>query len=84
MPSPVLYSKEALKDIKKLDNIVKKKLARAIERYSDSPLVHAKKLSLPGRKLYRWRTGNYRIIFDFLGKTIRILRVGHRREIYER
>ncbi|PIZ66640.1 hypothetical protein COY15_00630 [Candidatus Roizmanbacteria bacterium CG_4_10_14_0_2_um_filter_39_12] len=31
---------------------------------------------------YRWRIGNYRIVFDIDGKNIVILRVGHRREIY--
>ena len=33
---------------------------------------------------YRFRMGNYRVIFDIEGKDIVILRVGHRREIYKR
>lgn len=83
MSSKVLYSKEATKDIKKLDSVVKKKLAKAIEKYSKNPLENAKRLSLPGETLYKWRAGSYRIIFDISGKTIRVLRAGHRRDIYK-
>lgn len=31
---------------------------------------------------YRFRIGDYRIIFDIEGEEIVILRIGHRREIY--
>lgn len=33
---------------------------------------------------YRFRTGDYRVIFDIEGKDIVILRAGHRKEIYKR
>ncbi len=33
---------------------------------------------------YKFRIGDYRIIFDIEDKDIVILRVGHRREIYKR
>lgn len=31
---------------------------------------------------YRFRIGNFRIIFDLAGKDIVVLRVGHRRDVY--
>lgn len=33
---------------------------------------------------YRFRIGDYRVVFDLEGDQIVILRVGHRREIYKR
>ena len=33
---------------------------------------------------YRFRVGDYRIIFDIEEKDIIVLRVGHRRELYKR
>ncbi len=31
---------------------------------------------------YRFRVGDYRVIFDLEGEEIVVLRVGHRKEIY--
>jgi mRNA interferase RelE/StbE len=33
---------------------------------------------------YRFRIGDYRVIFDIEGKDIVVLRVGHRRDIYKK
>jgi mRNA interferase RelE/StbE len=33
---------------------------------------------------YRFRIGDYRVVFDLEGDEIVILRVGHRRDIYRR
>lgn len=84
MTFQVLYSKRAVKDIQKLDPVTKKKLGKAIERYSKNPIANAKRLTSSLLGQYRWRAGSYRIIFDLNGNRIEILRVGHRREIYER
>jgi mRNA interferase RelE/StbE len=80
----IIYSKSAAKDIRKLDSVTKKKLGRAIERYSQNPQGHAKKLISSKIGQYRWRAGSYRIVFDLSGKTIQVLRLGHRREIYKK
>ena len=79
----LLYSRSAAHDIKKLDSVAKKKIKKKIEIYSRKPLVYAKKLIDPRIGTYRWRVGNYRVIFDIDGKNIVILRIGHRREIYK-
>lgn len=77
------YSKTAVKEIRKLDSVTKKKLQRKIEQYIKDPIVHAKKLTNSELGEYRWRVGNYRIVFDLKRNTIIILRVGHRKEIYK-
>jgi mRNA interferase RelE/StbE len=47
-------------------------------------LRFAEKLSDPILGEYRFRIGDYRVIFDIQEDEIIILRVGHRREIYKR
>lgn len=82
MSHKILYTKSALTDIKKLDNVIKKRLGKKLEIYSMDTLSFAKKLENSSIGSYRWRIGNYRIIFDIDGKNIVILRVRHRRESY--
>jgi len=80
----IVYSKNALKDVKKLDSIIKKKIGKTILRYSKNPLHYATKLTSSEIGMYRWRAGNYRIIFDLKGKRIDVLKIGHRRDIYKK
>ena len=81
----LVYSKNAAKEISKLDNLVKRKIKEAIEtKLLTDPLVNSLKLQdfeVNGAR--RLRVGNYRIIFYLDKKVIEILRVGHRREIYK-
>ena len=83
MSYKLVYTKTAAKDISKLDTIAKKKIKRKIEEYSKNPLFHSKKLINPKIGTYRWRIGNFRIVFDIDAKNIVVLRIGHRREIYK-
>lgn len=82
MAYELIYTKRAQKDIKKLDRVAQKKLAKALKRLAQRPFFYAQKLMLPQLGGYRFRIGDYRVIFDIDGKKIVILRVGHRREIY--
>ncbi|MDP2637947.1 MAG: type II toxin-antitoxin system RelE/ParE family toxin [Candidatus Levybacteria bacterium] len=82
MAYKLLYTKSAAKDIQKLDTVVRKRLKSKLETYAKNPLFYAKKLTDSSLGTYRWRIGNYRIIFDIDINTIVILRVRHRREIY--
>ncbi|MBU2632725.1 type II toxin-antitoxin system RelE/ParE family toxin [Patescibacteria group bacterium] len=83
MPYKLLYTATAAKDIKKLDVIAKKRIGKKIKEYSINPLSTSKRLAHSSIGTYRWRIGNYRIIFDIDNKNIVILRIGHRREIYK-
>jgi len=83
MAYQILYTKSAFKDIQKLDSVVKKKIKNKIEIYSKNPLFYGKKLLSPKLGSYRWRAGNYRVVFDIDREKIVILRIGHRKEIYK-
>ncbi len=76
------FTQRAVKDIEQLDTLVKKRLAKKILALQDDPIGKSKKLLNPKLGSYRYRIGDYRVIFDIAGSDIVILRVGHRKEIY--
>lgn len=78
----LIYTQRAIKDIKKLDQKVKSRLGKAILRLEDDPFGHGKALINTSQGGYRFRVGDYRVIFDLEDEEIVVLRVGHRREIY--
>ena len=83
MSYKIVYTKSAYKDIQRLDAVAKKKLKEKVAVFSKKPFSYARKLMDSKIGTYRWRAGNYRIVFDMDGKRIIILRIGHRREIYK-
>lgn len=82
MKYKLLYTKSAVKDIQKLDLVAKKKIKKKIEIFSKMPFSHSRKLINTTLGSYRWRIGNYRIVFDIDRNKIILLRIGHRRDIY--
>lgn len=80
----IIYTKRAAKDISGLAPDVKERLKEALEGYSEAPLHYARKMADPFLGNYRFRIGDYRVIFDLEGDEIVVLRVGHRRDIYRR
>jgi mRNA interferase RelE/StbE len=75
------YTNRAVKDIKRLDPGIKKRIGKSLLRYEEDPLRHAEKLTDSTLGTYRFRIGDYRVIFDIESDEIVVLRVGHRREI---
>jgi mRNA interferase RelE/StbE len=84
MKYELVYTRRAVKDIQKLDSEAKGRIGKTLLRYRDSPLIYAEKLTDSQLGTYRFRIGDYRVIFDIEGDEIVVLRVGHRREIYKR
>ena len=83
MTYEVLFSDLALKQLRKLDREMRQRIITTIERIRIRPDTYIRKLI--GDVGYRLRVGNYRVILD-IGKeqlVILILRIGHRRNVYE-
>jgi mRNA interferase RelE/StbE len=80
----LVYTERAERDIKKLDSRIKDRIGKTLLRLKEEPMRFAEKLSDPILGEYRFRIGDYRVIFDIEGNEIVVLRVGHRREIYKR
>jgi len=76
------YTKRAVKDIQSLDQLARKRLGKKLIALSKNPIKLFKKLINPDLGTYRYRIGDYRVIFDIVDEKIIILRVGHRKEIY--
>ena len=79
-----LFTESARKDIAKLDSASAAKIKDALKKYLAAPLKYAKKLTHASIGTYRFRIGDYRIIFDSEGQDIIILRVGQRQSIYRK
>ena len=78
----LVYTNRADKDIQKLSSEIKKRVGKTLLRYARDPLRYAERLRDPKLGTYRFRMGDYRVIVDFEGNDIVVLRVGHRRDIY--
>ena len=80
----LVYTRRAERDIRKFDPSVKRQIGNAIIKLANDPIGSSEKLVEPAIGTYRFRVGEYRVIFDMEGQDIIILRVGHRKEIYRR
>ena len=81
----LVYAKSVKKDLKNIDSAHLKKIKEEIEKLVDFPYIkNIKKLTHHPVSHYRLRIGDYRILFDVdsRGKTINILKIGHRKDIY--
>ncbi|MEK7087564.1 MAG: type II toxin-antitoxin system RelE/ParE family toxin [Patescibacteria group bacterium] len=78
------FKEKAAKEIDKLPPQIRKRILEKLKFYSfqENPLRFAEKLKDYEFGEYRFRIGNYRIIFDVNDKVIIILKVGHRKDIY--
>lgn len=81
MAYEILVTQKAEYDLKKFDTVVKKRIKKALIKFSSNPQFFGKRLT--GSKQYRFRIGSYRVIYEIIDKNIMILRIGHRREIYK-
>ena len=79
MPT-VKISDSAFNDISKLDVKIRARVYKAIEKLSKE-IIKPKKLK-GKEKGFKVKIGKYRILWDYTGKDINILKVGPRKNIY--
>ena len=80
----LVYTHRAIKDIRKLESVVKKRIGKTLLKYEENPLKYAVRLTESKLGTYRFRIGDYRAIFDLEENEIVVLRVGHRKDIYKK
>lgn len=80
----IIFTATAKKDITRLDSVIQKRLWKKLIEVSECADIKllAKRLVGTGTSEYRLRIGDYRVIFDLDKKTLYILRVRHRRNVY--
>ncbi|MDP3027113.1 MAG: type II toxin-antitoxin system RelE/ParE family toxin [Nanoarchaeota archaeon] len=81
MKYQILYEKEALKELDKLEPLISRRIIKKIDEMSENPSSCDIKKLKAGND-YRLRVGDYRIIFIFDRDLIKILKIGHRQQIY--
>lgn len=79
-----VFDAHALKDLRKLSPEVRKRILEKLSFFlqSPSPIIFAEHLTNYEIGTYRYRIGDYRVIFDLEDDLFVILKIGHRREIY--
>ena len=80
----ILFTQRAFKDLVGLDKKLQDRIAMQLTEYREDPLKYARKLINPKIGTYRFRIGDYRVIFDLEDEIIVILRIGHRKSIYKK
>ncbi|OGH06121.1 MAG: hypothetical protein A2W22_04415 [Candidatus Levybacteria bacterium RBG_16_35_11] len=79
----ILFVRSAERELLRLNRTLGKRIIRQIGLLKNNPYsLNSQKLE--GGNGYRVRVGNYRIIYTVnkLNKTVLIIKIGHRREIY--
>lgn len=81
----VLISSEALDDLRSINPDIALRIKNKIDTYlAQSPKKLGKQLNDKYRGLYRYRYGNYRVLYEIsiLENTIIIIRIGHCSGVY--
>ncbi len=81
----VLIDEKVLKDLRKIDKKYREKIIKTIEEKIAKDPYKGKKLLGDLSDFYRYRVGDYRIIYLIFDDRveIEIVKVGHRKEVYE-
>jgi mRNA interferase RelE/StbE len=78
------HSDVVRKDIPRLDAPTRKRIKQTIEqKLTTQPEEFAKPLAYTRTGLWSLRVGAWRVIFAMSGVELWILRIGHRREVYD-
>lgn len=89
MPYKVFYTKNARDDLRKVELRVAQRILKKIAFFvqSGNPLQFAERLRDSRLGTYRFRSGDYRAIFDldkqYSATVLMILRIKHRKDVYD-
>jgi len=80
----VILTQKAENQLKKLEKNIQERIIAVLERVRIRPEIYFQRLV--GEKLYKLRVGDYRVIADINNTKliIFIIKVGHRKNIYDK
>ncbi len=84
MTYEIIFSDKAFRQLGKLERSLQERIIAVLERVRIRPEAYVTKLV--GDPGYKLRVGDYRVIMDIDNKRLKILvlKVGHRKNIYDR
>lgn len=78
----IKWEEKALRELEKFDLLISRRIFKKIDKLKED--IFSKDVKrIKGQDNYRLRIGDYRVVFDVQEKFIRILKVGHRKNIYK-
>jgi mRNA interferase RelE/StbE len=85
MTYQVVLSPSAIRQLRKFDPDVRRRIQAVLELLAENPRPPAATRLVGGAGEWRVRTGDYRVIYEIdEGRLlVLVLRMGHRREVYE-
>jgi len=80
----IVFTHSVFQQLKKLDKKIQKRIIKKLKFFASqkNPLQFAEPLRDRRFGQFRFRIGDYRVIFDVEKEKIIILKVGHRKDIY--
>ncbi len=86
MTYQIVLAPSAARQLRKFDPDIRRRIQAVLELLAESPRPPAATQLVGGAGEWRVRTGDYRVIYEIDdGRLlILVLRMGHRREVYER
>ena len=76
------WHNEAQKELDKLDKFIARIIIKKVDELKEDPFSKDVK-RLTGRNEFRFRVGDYRVLFEIIENLIWIKKVGHRKNIYD-
>ncbi len=80
----IVYKKSVQRDLKRLSKREAHRILNQIEQELSKNAEAYPVLKGPFAGLRKYRVGDYRVIYAILGGDVLILRIGHRKDVYEK
>ena len=80
------WKHSAARERRKLPREAVLRILQAVEQLATEPYPHGVRKLVGAQHTYRIRVGDYRVVYNVVSSTliIQIVRVGHRRDVYNR
>lgn len=82
----VEWKRSAVRELRDLPKEAVERILKAVEQLSENPYPTGVRKLVGAEHTYRLREGNYRILYTITARSmvVEIIRVGHRKDIYNR
>ena len=86
MTYQIVLAPSSARQLRKFDPDIRRRIQAVLELLAENPRPPAATQLVGGAGEWRVRTGDYRVVYEIDDGRLRILvlRMGHRREVYER
>ena len=83
MKFEIIWSHSALKDLKKLDRSISKRIFERASLLDNEPYRYVQRIV--GSQFFKFRIGDYRVILEIKQEVLQILiiKAGHRKNVYD-